>query len=568
MGKEEVCRILEEIADLLDLKGENPFKVRAYRNAARSLLNEEEDLEKLIKNNKLTEIEGIGESLAEKITLLVQKGRLPFYEQLKRSLPRGLIDLLQIQGLGPKKVQILYKKLGIKSIASLKKAAKQGKIAKLSGFGKKTETNILQALEHREKYQLRHLWWNAWKEASSLLEKIRKIKGVANADIAGSLRRKLETIGDLDFIVGSSSPKAVMTQFLDQPFIEKIFSKGETKASVMLRGGFKSDLRIVSEKEYPFALLYFTGSKEHNIELRSRALKRGWSLSEYELKGVPKSKQPRSEKEIYALFDLPYIPCELRENLGEFDEKIPQLIEEKDLRGTFHVHTTASDGRSTLKEVVSAAEKLGWEYIGISDHSKSAFQANGLSEERICEQIDEIRKLNASKQYSIHVFAGVECDIMTNGALDYSDSLLKKFDFVIASVHSALQQDEKKMTKRLIRAIEHPQTTILGHPTGRLLLQREHYAVNIAKIIDACIANKKIIELNANPMRLDLDWRFWHAASERGLLCSINPDAHAADQLIFVKAGINSARKGWLEKKHVINTRSLKEIKKLLKTPP
>jgi len=568
MGKEEVCRILEEIADLLDLKGENPFKVRAYRNAARSLLNEEEDLEKLIKNNKLTEIEGIGESLAEKITLLVQKGRLPFYEQLKRSLPRGLIDLLQIQGLGPKKVQILYKKLGIKSIASLKKAAKQGKIAKLSGFGKKTETNILQALEHREKYQLRHLWWNAWKEASSLLEKIRKIKGVANADIAGSLRRKLETIGDLDFIVGSSSPKAVMTQFLDQPFIEKIFSKGETKASVMLRGGFKSDLRIVSEKEYPFALLYFTGSKEHNIELRSRALKRGWSLSEYELKGVPKSKQPRSEKEIYALFDLPYIPCELRENLGEFDEKIPQLIEEKDLRGTFHVHTTASDGRSTLKEVVSAAEKLGWEYIGISDHSKSAFQANGLSEERICEQIDEIRKLNASKQYSIHVFAGVECDIMTNGALDYSDSLLKKFDFVIASVHSALQQDEKKMTKRLIRAIEHPQTTILGHPTGRLLLQREPYAVNIPKIIDACIANKKIIELNANPMRLDLDWRFWHAASERGLLCSINPDAHAADQLIFVKAGINSARKGWLEKKHVINTRSLKEIKKLLKTPP
>lgn len=568
MGKEEVCRILEEIADLLDLKGENPFKVRAYRNAARSLLNEEEDLEKLIKNNKLTEIEGIGESLAEKITLLVQKGRLPFYEQLKRSLPRGLIDLLQIQGLGPKKVQILYKKLGIKSIASLKKAAKQGKIAKLSGFGKKTETNILQALEHREKYQLRHLWWNAWKEASSLLEKIRKMKGVANADIAGSLRRKLETIGDLDFIVGSSSPKAVMTQFLDQPFIEKIFSKGETKASVMLKGGFKSDLRIVSEKEYPFALLYFTGSKEHNIELRSRALKRGWSLSEYELKGVPKSKQPRSEKEIYALFDLPYIPCELRENLGEFDEKIPQLIEEKDLRGTFHVHTTASDGRSTLKEVVSAAEKLGWEYIGISDHSKSAFQANGLSEERICEQIDEIRKLNASKQYSIHVFAGVECDIMTNGALDYSDSLLKKFDFVIASVHSALQQDEKTMTKRLIRAIEHPQTTILGHPTGRLLLQREPYAVNIPKIIDACIANKKIIELNANPMRLDLDWRFWHAASERGLLCSINPDAHAADQLIFVRAGINSARKGWLEKKHVINTRSLKEIKKLLKTPP
>lgn len=568
MGKEEVCRILEEIADLLDLKGENPFKVRAYRNAARSLLNEEEDLEKLIKNNKLTEIEGIGESLAEKITLLVQKGRLRFYEQLKRSLPRELIDLLQIQGLGPKKVQILYKKLGIKSIASLKKAAKQGKIAKLSGFGKKTETNILQALEHREKYQLRHLWWDAWKEASSLLEKIRKMKGVANADIAGSLRRRLETIGDLDFIVGSSSPKAVMTQFLDQPFIEKIFSKGETKASVMLRGGFKSDLRIVSEKEYPFALLYFTGSKEHNIELRSRALKRGWSLSEYELKGVSKSKQPRSEKEIYALFDLPYIPCELRENLGEFDEKIPQLIEEKDLRGTFHVHTTASDGRSTLKEVVSAAEKLGWEYLGISDHSKSAFQANGLSEERICEQIDEIRKLNASKQYSIHIFAGVECDIMTNGALDYSDSLLKKFDFVIASVHSALQQDEKTMTKRLIRAIEHPQTTILGHPTGRLLLQRESSAVNIPKIIDACIANKKIIELNANPMRLDLDWRFWHAASERGLLCSINPDAHAADQLIFVRAGINSARKGWLEKKHVINTRSLKEIKKLLKTPP
>jgi DNA polymerase (family X) len=577
LNKQEIAITLEEIADLLDLTGENPFKVRAYRNAARALLNLEEDLKTVLAEHRLQEIEGIGASLAEKIATLAHTGRLPLHQKLKRTIPSGMVELLQIQGLGPKKIQVLYKKLKIKSAAALKRAAQQGKIAKLRGFGAKTEQNILQALEHRETYQLRHLWWDAWEMASSILQQLRKVKGVKEAEIAGSVRRKIETIGDLDFVVGSSAPQSVMNWFTSQPFIERVFSKGPTKASVLLKGNFRSDIRIVSEREYPFALLYFTGSKEHNIELRSRAIRLGWSLSEYDLtmnkKGIPapfpKNRPPRSEEEIYALFDLPYIPCELRENRGEFEaaerRQLPHLIEECDVRGTFHVHTTASDGRTPLKEMVAMAETLGWEYIGISDHSRSAFQANGLSEEQLEAQIEEIHKLNASKNFHIHVFAGTECDILTDGSLDYSDLLLQKLDFVIASVHSSLQQDEKVMTRRMIRAIEHPYTTMIGHLTGRLLLRREASSVNVMKVIDACIANKKIIELNANPMRLDMDWRYWRTAAERGLLCSINPDAHAADQLLFIRAGINSARKGWLEKQQVINTYSLRKVQTFLR---
>jgi DNA polymerase (family 10) len=332
---------------------------------------------------------------------------------------------------------------------------------------------------------------------------------------------------------------------------------------------------VVPVKQFGFALAYFTGSKEHNVEIRKRYLKRGWSLSEYGVEIVKKGARSPfgakrvGEEEIFKAVDLCYIPPELRENSGEFEAAasgaIPRLVEETDLRGSFHTHTTASDGRNTLKDMVAAADKLGWEYIGVSDHSKSAIQANGLSEEQILAQIKEIKRLNAAKQFKTFVFAGVECDILPNGKLDFGDDVLKEFDFVIVSVHSSLRQDEKTMTKRIIRAIEHPCSTILGHVTGRLLLQRSSSSVNLEKVIDACIANKKIMELNAQPPRLDMDWRYWHKASERGLLAAIDADAHATDQLLFVKAGVNAARKGWLEAKHVINTRPLAEIKKLFK---
>ncbi len=575
-NKKEIALILEEIADLLELKGENPFRIRAYRNGARALLNMDEDLEKTIEAETLTDIEGIGDHLAQKITQLAKTGRLPEYEKLKKATPPGLLELMQVQGLGPKKVKALYKKLKIKSIGDLKKTTGKGKIAKVRGFGEKTEKNIARALEHREAYRSRRLWWDAMQTAEPILEKLKKIKGVKQADICGSLRRKLETIGDLDFLAAASDPKPAMEWFTTQPQVEEVLAKGETKSSVRLKDGMQADLRIVPENQYGYALLYFTGSKEHNIKLRERTLSYGWSLSEYgfeeakrKKKAVPlKLKKIPSETDIYQSLGLSYIPPELRENRGEIEaaekNKLPDLIEEKDIRGTFHNHTTASDGKSSLKEMIAAADALGWEYVGISDHSKSAFQANGLSEEKLLAQIEEIGKLNASKKYRVHIFTGTECDILADGSLDFSDRVLKKLDFVIASVHSSLQQDEKTMTKRLIRAIEHPLTTILGHLTGRLLLRREPYALNIPKIIDACIANKKILELNGNPERMDMDWRLWRAARDKGLLCCINTDAHAADQLAFIRSGVNAARKGWLEKKDVVNTLPLKQIKKML----
>lgn len=566
MDKKKIAEVFEEIATLLELKADNPFKIRAYRNAAHTLLNLEEDLSDLIKDEKLTELEGIGDDLAEKITTLAKTGHLAMFDKLKRSVPSGLLELMKVHGLGGKKVTLLYDKLHIKSIGALKEACLKGKLSKLKGFGPKTEKNILDALEHRETYSKRTYWWKAWNVAQPILEGLQKLKSVKKAAIAGSLRRRLETVGDLDFLVATSDPKPVMKWFTSQPFVDRVIARGDTKSSVRLKDGIQADLRIVTEKQYGFALLYFTGSKDHNIKLRELALKRKLSLSEYGFE--PAKRNLLTEKDIYKFLGFSYIPPELRENLGELEAarkgKIPVLVEEKDIRGTFHNHTTASDGRSTLTEMVSFAQKLKWDYIGISDHSKSSFQAKGLKEPQLVAQIEQIRKLNASKKFRPYVFAGVECDILPNGSLDVSDKTLKLLDYVVISIHSAFSQDEKTMTKRLIRAIEHPLTTMVGHVTGRLLLKRQPYKINLSKVIDACIANKKIIEINSQPQRLDMDWRLWHAASEKGLMCCINTDAHEAGQLEFFRTGVGIARKGWLEKEDVINTRPLKAMQKLL----
>lgn len=573
MDKKYIAEVFEEIATLLELKNENPFKIRAYRNAARTLLNMDEELDAVIQEDRLTDFPGIGDDLAEKITLLAQKGHLPFFDKLKRSTPKGLLELMQVHGLGGKRIKAIYDKFKIHSLAALKKACLEGQLSKLRGFGQKTEQNILDSIAHLETYHKRRLWWDAMALASPILKKLRQLKGVKKAEIAGSLRRKRETIGDLDFVVGASNPKQVMNWFTSQSFVDKILGKGDTKSSVRLKEGIQADIRIVPENQFAFALCYFTGSKEHNIRMRERALARGWSLSEYDLQSLnPKKsgplanvKKPVTEDAIYKVLGLAYIPPELREDQGEFEVaekgKLPKLVEEKDIRGTFHNHTSASDGKNTLKEMVLAAEKMGWEYIGIADHSKSSFQANGLSEQALANQIEEIRKMNASRKFRTHIFAGVECDILPDGSLDMPDRLLKKLDYVVAAVHSSLTQDEKKMTRRIIRAMEHPLTTMLAHPTGRILLKREPYAVNMRKVIDACIANKKIIEINCSPERLDMDWRLWHGASRKGLMCSINTDAHSIQHLEFFRAGVNSARKGWLGKKHILNTKSLKEVR-------
>ncbi|MSU23749.1 MAG: DNA polymerase/3'-5' exonuclease PolX [Opitutus sp.] len=582
MTKNEIADVLGEIGTLLELKGENPFKVRAYQTGARALeAIEEAELARLVAAEELGTIKGFGEALVQKITELHTTGRLEFFEKLRASIEPGLVEMLQIPGLGPKKIRALHDKLGLADLAALTQACTDGRVAALDGFGAKTQEKILAGIKNREAYGRRHLWWDAWEVAEPIVAGLRALPAVKRAEAAGSLRRGMETVGDLDFLVAAADVAAVVEWFVAMPRVKEVTAKGETKASVRFESGLQADLRIVPEEQFGFALHHFTGSKDHNVQLRQRALTRGLSLSEWGLvpaegEGTAKEKaeklkgrkaektQITTEGELFQALGLHFIPPELREGLGEIEEaekgELPRLVERADLRGAWHNHTTASDGRNTLIEMTAAAEALGWEYLGIADHSKSSVQAKGLSEERLRRQVEEIRALNAAKKFSTHVFAGVECDILPDGRLDFEEAVLAKLDYVVVSVHSAFTQDEETMTERIIRAIEHPRTTMLGHLTGRLLLRRDGYRVDAGKVIDAAIANEVVIEMNASPWRLDMDWRHWRKAAERGLMCAINPDAHETAGLAHVGAGVNAVRKGWLTREQVLNTRPLKAI--------
>lgn len=583
MTKNEIADVLNEIGTLLELKGENPFKIRAYQAGARALeAIEEGELDRLIREGELGGIKGFGDALVQKITELHATGRLEFHEKLKASIEPGLVEMLQIPGLGPKKIRALHDKLGITGIGPLAEACRTGRVAELDGFGEKSQEKILAGIAHREAYGRRHLWWEAHEVAGPILAGLRALPAVERAEAAGSLRRGMETIGDLDFLVAAEASAPVVAWFVAMPGVQEVTAQGETKASVRFASGLQADLRIVPADQFVFALHHFTGSKDHNVQMRQRALARGLSLSEWGLvpaegEGTAKEKAEnrklrtpaKTEADLFKALGLHYIPPELREGLGEIEAAeagdLPKLVEPADLRGAFHNHTTASDGRNTLAEMTAAAEKLGWEYLGIADHSKSSYQANGLDEARLRKQMAEIKALNAAKRFRTHVFAGVECDILSDGRLDYDDALLGELDYVVASVHNAMTQDEATMTARIIRAIEHPAVTMLGHLTGRLLLRREEYRVNAGKVIDAAIAHRVVIELNASPWRLDMDWRHWRKAAEKGLLCAINPDAHETEGLAHVAAGINSARKGWLTAAHVLNTRPLAGVKRWFK---
>lgn len=580
MTKNEIADVLNEIATLLELKGENPFKIRAYQTGARALeAIEEAELARLVREGKLGTIKGFGEALVQKITELHTTGRLLFFENLQASIAPGMVELLQIPGLGPKKIRALHDKLGVTDIATLTAACNDGRVAELDGFGEKTQEKILAGIRNREAYGKRHLWWDAHEIAGAIVTGLRALPGVERAEAAGSLRRGMETIGDLDFLVAARDSAPIVAWFTKMPGVQEVTAQGETKASVRFASGLQADLRIVPADQFVFALHHFTGSKDHNVQMRQRALARGLSLSEWGLvpaegEGTAKEKAENkalrtpaeTEEDLFKALGLRYIPPALREGQGEIEAAeqgdLPKLIELSDLRGAFHNHTTASDGRNTLAEMTAAAEALGWAYLGLADHSKSSFQANGLSEERLRQQMAEIAALNASKRFKTHVFTGVECDILADGRLDYDDELLGELDYIVASVHNAMTQDEATMTGRIIRAIEHPATTMLGHLTGRLLLRRESYRVDAGKVIDAAIANRVVIELNASPWRLDMDWRLWHKAADRGLMCAINPDAHETDGLRHVAAGVNSARKGWLTKDQVLNTRSLAGVQR------
>ncbi len=580
MTKNEIADVLTDIATLLELKGENPFKVRAYQSGARVIEGiEEAELETLIREENLKTVKGIGEALAQKVAELHTTGRLEFYEKLKASIEPGLVELLDVPGLGPKKIKALKEKLGVTSIAALTAACNDDRVAGLAGFGAKSQQKILEGIRNREAYGKRHIWWLAQEVAAPIVSGLRALPQVERAEAAGSLRRGMETVGDLDFIVAAKEVAPVVEWFCTQPGVKEVTARGETKASVRFESGLQADLRLVPAEQFAFALHHFTGSKDHNVQMRQRALARGLSLSEWGLvpaegEGTAKAKAAaggvapilaRTETELFAALGLAFIPPELREGLGEIEAaergQLPRLIDATDLRGAFHNHTTASDGRNTLAEMTAAAEALGWDYLGIADHSKASFQANGLSGERLARQVAEIRALNASGRFKTHVFAGVECDILGDGRLDYDDDTLATLDYVVASVHNAFAQSEEEMTARVIRAIEHPRTTMLGHATGRLLLRREAYRINVGKVIDAAIANRVIVELNASPWRIDLDWRHWRKAVERGLLCAINPDAHETAGLAHVQAGVLAARKGWLTPEAVLNTRPLDVVR-------
>jgi DNA polymerase (family X) len=579
MTKDQVTEILTEIATLLELKGENPFKSRAYVNAARALDNAAAPLEKIFAPDSTERIKGIGDSLHEKISELLKTGKLAYYDELKASIPPGLVAMLSIPGLGPKKIKAMNDKLDLETLEQLEKACQDGKIAKLDGFGEKTQSNILQGIQFRRQYASKHLMGDALGVAEPILDNLRSHPDVVRCSTAGSLRRCKEIIGDIDLLASSKHPGAVIDFFTGQPGILNVTAKGETKASVVLAGGIQADLRVVSDAEFPFALAYFTGSKEHNIVMRQRAIQRGLRLNEYGLfKSDVETRDPkllvacRSEEEIFEKLGLGYLEPEMREDSGEFaaaeKDELPRLLDWTQLKGSLHNHSNWSDGRNSLEEIAAYMEELGCDYWAITDHSKSSFQANGLQPDRLLKQIGEIRALNkklADGDSDFHLLTGAEVDILSEGKLDFDNDLLAKLDVVVASVHQGFTQSEAEMTKRLITVAENPFVHILGHLTGRLLLEREPFKVNQTAVIDACAATGTWIELNANPRRFDMDWRLWHYAKDKGVKCVINCDAHRNEHAGFLRLGAGIARKGWLEKKDVINTLPLASLQKELK---
>jgi DNA polymerase (family 10) len=570
VNKSEIVDRLEAIATLLELQGDNPFKIRAYAQGARALEALETPLDVLIAEDRLASVRGIGSALADKITTLHQSGELPFYDQLKAKVAPGLLEMLEIPGLGAKKVRALNKELGLDSIAALQAAAEAGSIAALKGFGAKSEAKILQGIRNREAYSARHLRWNVIPVIENILSGLRSLEAVQQAEAAGSFRRGLETVGDLDFIVASNDPDSVMDWFVKQPHVSEITARGQTKSSVRLEDGLQADIRVVPAAQFAFALHHFTGSKEHNVALRQRALQRGLSLSEwgFERRGDSDGTLPQNidnESALFAALGLANIPAELREGYDELKlaeaDALPDLVKTSDIRGVFHNHTSASDGNDSLEAMAEGAAARGWEYIGIADHSKSSRQAHGLDDARLLRQVDAIATYNDRTDAACHIFSGCECDILPDGSLDLADSTLARLDYVVIAVHSAFSQTREEMTQRILRAMEHPAVTMLAHPTGRLLLRREPYAVDLEAIIEKALAKNIVIEINANPKRLDMDWRWWRNAAKRGLLTSINPDAHRVEQLDYVAAGILAARKGGLPAGSVLNTRSLAQVK-------
>ena len=569
MKNTEVAELLNKIADYLEFANE-PFKVRAYRKAALAIDGLSQDIEQICKENKLTEIPGIGEGIAKKIDDFLKHGKSGHLEELKKKTPVDLEQLRAVEGMGPKTILKLYRELKIKNTADLQKAASQGKIQKIKGLGPKVEQNILKNIEFAKKTSKRVPLGFALIGAEEVAQMLKSFKEVTRVSIAGSARRMKETIGDIDILATSKSPGSVMEFFTAMPNVADILAKGETKSSVRLKQGIQVDLRVIDDEIFGAGLLYFTGSQQHNIMLRKIAIERGLKLSEYGLfdKKTNKRVSGRTEEEVYKMLGLDYIEPEMRENEGEIElsqrSVLPKLIGYDEIKGDLQMHTRFSDGSNTIEEMALAAKKLGHEYICITDHTGKLAIANALNEKRIFEQRKEIVRLN-KKIEGITILQGVEVNITSDGTLDMGDKVLSKLDIVVASIHSGFKNSKEKITKRMIKAMENENVDIIAHPTGRLITKREPYEIDLDAIFNAAKRTNTAMEINSHPQRMDLKDSHVRAAVKAKVKLAITTDAHNTEQLNFIRFGIGTARRGWTTKNDVINTRNLKEMLKLLK---
>ena len=567
MTNQEIAEILNHISQILDIQGENPFKIRAYVKASQTIANLTYQLASLEDMGKISELPGIGEGIAKKIAELLQTERLQYYEDLKKSKYAPLTKFLDIPGMGPKHAKLVHDKLGVKTVEALRKAAEDGRLRTLPGLGEKAEKNILQGIQQVQKYKERFPLAFIYPRAQAILEHMKGIKEIQQITLAGSLRRMRETIADVDILAASDQAEKVMEAFVRLPQTAKVVAKGHTKSSIATKDGFQVDLRVVPIQSFGAASHYFTGSKAHNIRIRSLGVDLGLKINEYGVFKKEKRIAGKTEQEIFDSVNLPYVAPELREDQGEIEAaqegKLPSLVELKDIKGDLHVHTNWSDGNNTVEEMAQAAKRRGYRYIAICDHSVSMGIAHGLNRQRVEKQMEEIEKVS-SKLKDFKVLSGIEVDIKSNGELDLDKDILKRLDVVVAAVHSKFSQPEAEMTRRIIKAIENPTVHIIAHPTGRIIGKREPYAVNLDKVMDACLANGKILELNAYPERLDLSDLHCRKAKEKGVKLAVSTDAHMDQHLEWMKFGVATARRGWIEPQDVINTLPLSKLLKCL----
>jgi len=567
MTNAEVAEFLTRVGQLLEIRGESFFKARAYYNAARLIGSMGEDINRVVEDGKLGDLPGFGEALTTKVGQLVKTGHMDYFDQISKGIPAGLLTLLDVPEVGPKKAKLFYDKLKISSVDELEAAARAGKLSKLAGMGKKSEEKILTHIEQYHKHKARRLLSEALPVAERILQLVQGIKGVKRASLAGSIRRRLETIGDIDVLASATNGGEVIDAFAKLPGVTEVVSSGATKGSAVFAPGIQCDLRAVEDKSYAAAQHYFTGSKDHNVHMRQLAKDRDWKLNEYGLFQGEKMFPSKDEEELFKHFGMDWIEPEMRENTGEIEaslkHKLPRLIMEKDIKGLVHIHSNFSDGSLSIEQVAAEVEKRGYKYFTLSDHSKAVYVAHGLDDERQNQQWKELEKVQ-KKHPGLTIFKSTEVDIKKDGSLDFSDRMMELFDCTIAAVHSSFTMSTDAMTERVIKAISHPFVDILAHPTGRLLLEREPFSLDVEKVINACVAHDVALEIDGHPARLDLDWRYVRKAKDLGAKFVISLDAHSPIDFDYLPFGISTARKGWLEAGDVLNCLSAEKFEKWL----